>query len=188
MTEKTQKIQGTFYALTPQMGQRLREAKPSLTAAQWNVWAYINTINPETEAIPDIPSILKECKISKSTFYQAISRLRELDVVPEWITVNSINQTENQVRNSLHSQLRGLTEVSTPVGFIDLLTETEIIEVKNIKDWKSALGQILTYSAYYPNHKKRIHLFGENLDKLPDIESACLPFNVIVTGEEVENV
>ncbi|MGK7955141.1 MAG: hypothetical protein AB4063_07745 [Crocosphaera sp.] len=188
MTQKTQKIQGTFYPLTRQLLQKLRGAKPSLTAAQWNVWAYINTIDPETETIPDMESILEKCKISRSTFYRAISRLQELDVVPEWITVNSVNQIENQVRNGLHSQLGGLTEVSTPVGFIDLLTETEIIEVKNIKDWKGALGQILIYSAYYPNHRTRIHLFGENLDKLPDIESACLAFNVSITGEEVENV
>ncbi|MDJ0581132.1 hypothetical protein [Crocosphaera sp.] len=28
----------------------------------------------------------------------------------------------------------------------------------------------------------------QNWEKLPDIESACLAFNVMVTGEEVENV
>ncbi len=43
----------------------------------------------------------------------------------------------------------------------------------------------LTPSAYYPNNDKRIHLFGEKRGYLPDIESACLPFDVMVTGEEV---
>ncbi len=125
--------------------------------------------------------------IPESSVYEAIAKLKKAGALPDCVKVKTKECIESDIRDHLHRQLGGLTEVCTPVGFIDLLTETEIIEVKNIKDWKSALGQILTYSAYYPNHRKRIHLFGETLDKLPDIESACLPFNVIVTGEEVKN-
>ncbi len=78
MPQKQKKIQGKFYPLTPEMGQRPKEAKPSLTIAPLNIWAYMN-----------------------------------------------------------------------------------------------------------PDDRKRIHLFAENLNKLSDIESACLPFNINVTGEEV---
>lgn len=48
-------------------------------------------------------------------------------------------------------------------------------------------------SAYYPEHQKRLHLFGtaKQLEKLSDIEAACLAFEipaivqVLVTDEEV---
>lgn len=75
--------------------------------------------------------------------------------------------------------------------YIDLLTDCAIIEVKSlansIQGWKAALGQILVYSAFYPGHQKRIHLFGTaaELAKLADIQAACLGFDVCVTGEEV---
>lgn len=132
-------------------------------------------------------AVMSECRCSKTTFYCAIAKFQDLGLLPDWVNYTSRKTTsiESRVRDNLQSKLGGLTEVSTPSGRIDLLTETEIIEVKNIKDWKSALGQILIYSAFYPNHKKRIHLFGENIDNLPDIELSCIPFNVSVTGELV---
>ena len=46
--------------------------------------------------------------------------------------------------------------VSTKLGVIDILTNDKIIEITEIKYWKSALGQILIYSRFYPNHKKCI--------------------------------
>jgi hypothetical protein len=78
-------------------------------------------------------------------------------------------------------------QVVTAVGRIDLLTDTQIIEVKGFSEWKSALGQILAYSAFFPTHQKRIHLFGNEtqLIKLPDVEIACLPFDILVTGQVV---
>lgn len=66
-------------------------------------------------------------------------------------------------------------------------SETEIIEVKQINEWKSALGQILVYSGFYSQHQKRLHLFGsaKELKAVPDVEAAVLSFAVKVTGEEV---
>jgi len=48
------------------------------------------------------------------------------------------------------------------VGIADLITHKEIIEVKNIKNWKHALGQIFTYWYYEANIDliPRVHLFG----------------------------
>jgi hypothetical protein len=54
------------------------------------------------------------------------------------------------------------------VGLADLITDTEIIEVKNINNWKHAVGQIFAYwyfASKYENLMKnqlhpRIHLFG----------------------------
>ncbi|MDJ0719082.1 MAG: hypothetical protein QNJ54_33460 [Prochloraceae cyanobacterium] len=77
-----------------------------------------------------------------------------------YFKTSKINPVEYQIRDRLHQQSGGLKEVATPAGRIDLLTNTEIIEIKRIGDWKAALGQILVYSAYYPEHQKRLHLFG----------------------------
>lgn len=55
-------------------------------------------------------------------------------------------------------------EVFTPVGNIDILTSTRIIEIKQAKEWKHGVGQLLAYSFFYPNHKKVLHLY--NVDYL----------------------
>lgn len=69
----------------------------------------------------------------------------------------------------------------------DLLTQTEIIEVKHLSEWKSAMGQILAYSGFYPEHHKRIHLFGKNDETVIATATAmaiCLELNIVVTFEE----
>jgi hypothetical protein len=80
--------------------------------------------------------------------------------------------------------LAGQIEVETEVGYIDLLTDDEIIEIKDGKFWKHALGQILSYSIDYPNHKKRIHLFNIGEYNLNLIKDKCLKFNINVTFEK----
>jgi hypothetical protein len=77
--------------------------------------------------------------------------------------------------------LGGCIEVETEVGYIDLLTDYEIIEIKDGKLWKHALGQILMYSVDYPNHKKRIHLFDIEKNKM--IEDRCNIYNIKVSYE-----
>jgi len=77
-------------------------------------------------------------------------------------------QEEYYILNKLNQILNGQMEVNTICGRIDILTETEIIEVKEYKVWKSALGQILAYSYFYPDKQKRIHLF--NIQKNTNIE------------------
>lgn len=91
---------------------------------------------------------------------------------------------EVQYKRDLAKQLNGKVEVKTLAGTIDILTMTEIIEVKEVKAWKHALGQVLVYGHYYPSHQKRIHLYGETQDSfLKMICSHCKKFNVTVTWE-----
>lgn len=125
----------------------------------------------------------------ESSVYEAIAKLKNAELLPEWIVLKKANygDTERRLRNRLHRKLGGLTEVATLSGRVDLLTETEIIEVKQIGGWKAALGQILIYSGFYHQHQKRLHLFGtaEELKALADIEAAVMSFGIKVTGEEV---
>lgn len=91
---------------------------------------------------------------------------------------------ESDYSNDLSKQLGGKREVVTLAGNIDVLTPTEVIEVKPVKEWKAALGQVLVYGSYYPSHQKRIHLFGETQESfLALIESHCSKFNVRMTWE-----
>jgi len=97
-------------------------------------------------------------------------------------TKTSSRRLERNIQLSLQASIGGIIEVKTVAGNIDLLTSDQIIEVKDVKAWKSALGQIIVYGKYYPSHQKRIHLFGETQTSyLELIRSHCSPLNVIVT-------
>lgn len=76
-------------------------------------------------------------------------------------------------------------EVYTPVGKVDCESVNEIIEIKQFKYWKHALGQVLAYSAFKKNKMPRIHLFGKqtkycNFDFIREI---CNKLTVKVTIE-----
>jgi predicted house-cleaning noncanonical NTP pyrophosphatase (MazG superfamily) len=92
--------------------------------------------------------------------------------------------SEADYQHRLAAKLGGEMEVYTPVGKIDILTKTEVIEVKVAKNWKSALGQVKSYGKFYPNHRLRIHLFGKlTPSALENIQSICQQENVILTYE-----
>jgi hypothetical protein len=91
---------------------------------------------------------------------------------------------EKVVQERLSRNLDGKMEVLTPVGKIDILTSTEIIEVKVAASWKGALGQVIAYAYFYPSHQKLIHLYGAaHSDSKGYIEKICKASGVIVTWE-----
>lgn len=91
---------------------------------------------------------------------------------------------ESDYSKALAKSLDGKREVKTLAGNIDVLTQSEIIEIKQVTAWKAALGQVLVYGHYYPSHQKRIHLYGETQESfLKMVKSHCKKFNVIVTWE-----
>jgi Holliday junction resolvase RusA-like endonuclease len=95
------------------------------------------------------------------------------------------SQGESWYRDKLAKSLGGQTEVQTVDGRIDILTATEIIEVKTTHNWKHALGQILVYGKHYPYHQKRIHLYGNiSEDSLQKAILICRSHNVLVTREK----
>lgn len=89
------------------------------------------------------------------------------------------NQKEKEIQLELYKKLGGKMEVETEFGYIDLLTIGELIEIKHEKNWKHAVGQLVVYSLEYPNHQKRLHLFGIEVNER--INRACLSQNIIVT-------
>jgi len=101
-----------------------------------------------------------------------------INLVPDYIS-----QKEKDIQLKLHKELGGEIEIETDSGFIDILTDNEIIEIKNGKNWKDAVGQILIYSLYYPNHTKRIHLF--DIDEDESIQKKCKLYKIVVTYEKL---
>jgi DNA-binding MarR family transcriptional regulator len=196
MTQNQAKIQGKFYPLQQEEWLRAcRELKPAHIAVLY----YLKTLNPDSEKLSvsnnDIASALG---ITRSTVSRAICALHEKHWLPDWFEVQfrEQNNVELTIRDTseagrqghrLKAEVGGQVEVVTAVGRIDLLTATELIEVKDIQDWKNALGQTLAYSAFFPTHSKRIHLFGKaDLTKLALAQATCSEFDITVTFEEVQ--
>lgn len=93
---------------------------------------------------------------------------------------------EKEIQVKLSKELNGQTEISTLAGRIDILTATEVIEVKSVRQWKDALGQVLVYGDYYPSHSMRIHLFGETQKSYLDmIKKHCEKRSVVVSWQRM---
>ena len=185
MTQNNPKIQGKFY---PLQHEEFLNACHQLAPAELNVLYYLKTVNPSCERKTiSYSAIASDLKINRSTVSRAIQVLKKKDWLPQWFEVQSKEQRniELTIRDRLKAELGGEVEVITAVGRIDLLTSTEAIEIKNIDDWKEALGKILAYSSFFPEHNKRIHLFGRlDLAKLALAQATCLEFGIVVTSEE----
>ena len=221
------KIQGKFY---PLKSSEWIDSINQLTHSELKILYYVRSLDPYNNGIDlSASQIARDLstdknKMHRSTVGRALKELERKKFIEPGLYSSHVTQRnlEAEITDLLFKQLGGLTEVSTPAGRIDLLTDNEIIEVKRITDWKARtqrvltlrskalahtcrLGQILVYSAFYPEHQKRDGavapssakqteeamlpvLFGRHseLIKLPDIEAATLAFDVAVTAEEVK--
>ena len=130
--------------------------------------------------------IMERAGISRSAYTTAVTKLDELSLLPDWCKIQRKNQPERAVRDRLHAKLGGKVEAYTKFGLIDLLTDTELIEIKVAHRWKDAIGHIVAKSEKYPNHKKRLHLFGIQEPILDNIQDICDRLGIQVTFELVE--
>jgi hypothetical protein len=109
------------------------------------------------------------------------------DLVSEfeaWLLGRSNEKPEKMIQIRLFAELGGQMEVITPAGAIDLLTSTTLIEIKHIKHWKSGVGQLLVFGVDYPEHQKRLHLFGSGSSSFWGIvDRYCKPLDICVTEE-----
>ncbi|NJN67907.1 MAG: hypothetical protein HC884_14960 [Chloroflexaceae bacterium] len=88
---------------------------------------------------------------------------------------------EREIAQALAEREGGRCEVKTPVGRIDVLTSKYVYEVKGATEWKGAMGQVLAYQSYYPNHKPRLYLYGKPAITKKLIEEQCkIPVRVLL--------
>ena len=90
-------------------------------------------------------------------------------------------QKEKEIQEKLYEKLGGIKEYETKYGNIDLLTESEVIEIKIHENWKHGLGQLLVYSNEIKNKKLRLHLFDGKKEE--DIINICKVYNINVSWE-----
>lgn len=182
-------IQGDYYPLTPSMCRKLRESE--LTKHEAALWLYlieVGLFEDKCWQLPREEEITKELEISRASYYRALKVLNEKGLLPEWCKkhVVSENNIETTIRDRMKLELGGAVDVVTPVGRISLLTAIEIIQIQNINNWKQALDKLLAHSSFFPQHSKRIHLFGRlDIAKLGQAMATCNDFNITVTFEEV---
>ena len=130
--------------------------------------------------------IMQRADIGRSAYMNAIGKLHDTHLLPDWCKIQRRMHPERDVRDRLQTQLGGKVEAYTKWGLIDLLTETELIEVKIVHQWKDAIGHIIAKSRAFPTHTKRLHLFGPDDPRLDHIEEVCTECNIQITFEKVE--
>lgn len=97
---------------------------------------------------------------------------------------------EANVRDRLAEREKGQVEVQCEYGIVDVVTSSEIVEVKRSKNYLHALGQVLGYGESFPEHKKRVHLILEDSeeDLLSRAKRICSRHDVSVTCEIVKDL
>lgn len=78
---------------------------------------------------------------------------------------------EKAIAESFKDSLKARLEVRTPVGVVDLVSDAYgmIAEIKAIKNWKHAIGQVLVYQYYFKDKCPMVILFGETDDSYRDM-------------------
>jgi hypothetical protein len=137
------------------------------------------------EQTPTIDHICDTLNISMSTFKKWLPQVHEWSRCADWIQLRTRQGPEFDIQSRMHQEHGGTIEVHTLAGRIDLVTDTEVIEIKRINHWKDAFGEVLAKGRYFPNHQKRIHLFGEAEKLKPTIVTTCEGMDILATFEPV---
>jgi|LakMenE01Jun11ns_1017448.scaffolds.fasta_scaffold9660002_2 hypothetical protein len=146
--------------------------------------AYISSMAADTgNVVSKFIEVVKggDCRLQGSWGHPKIA-----EKLAAWIEVSALNRKgdsfEKFHQNNLAKMLNGDVEVVTKTGRIDVLTDTEIIEVKDVQAWKSAIGQVLVYQLEFPDRQPRIHLFGKcSQDFKQMVISYSAKLNVVAT-------
>lgn len=75
----------------------------------------------------------------------------------------NITPEESVIAKSFKTALDARSEVNTPVGIVDLVSDKFMLiaEVKAVRKWKHAIGQVLIYQQYFKDKTPYIILFGD---------------------------
>jgi hypothetical protein len=129
-----------------------------------------------------IAALARLCGVEREAIRKLLRRLHGTKTRSIWL--NMFAGKPLYLAPELLGQAKDM-EAYTPIGPVDLVTKTEIIEIKRVEDWKTAFGQVIAKSQSFPKHAKRIHLFGESSRQLKKITEHCQTFDVLVTFEKM---
>jgi hypothetical protein len=92
-------------------------------------------------------------------------------------------ETELKFQRILQEREGGETEVATPVGFVNLVTDAHVIEIKHVTDWQDG-AKVLLYASYFPSRKPRVHLVGAYVQDVRTlVERSLNQLGILTTWE-----
>lgn len=132
---------------------------------------------------PSEGQICQDLKISSSTLRKWLPKIHDWSHCADWLQIQGRKGPEYAIQLRMHKALGGVMEAYTVAGRIDLVTDTEVIEIKRVADWKDAVGEVLTKGQFFPKHQKRIHLFGKAEKLQETILATCTSLNITASIE-----
>ena len=135
------------------------------------------------EDIDGLEFMLKQCSLDDKK--PAKTPSKEAKTSKEDKPKKKRNQPELAVQRKLEKQTGGKHQ-AVPDGVIDILSSTELIEIKHWDNFKHGVGQLLHYSQFYPMHMLRLHLFGPKPpeEKCVYIYVTCAKTHIRLTYEK----
>lgn len=94
------------------------------------------------------------------------------------VTPNDLK--ELAISKRLAVALKAAREYPTPSGNIDLLTATQLIEVKSGDNWKHGIGQLIAYGTHHPDKHLVLYLFDYDYLDLENVGMVCNRVNIEV--------
>ena len=85
---------------------------------------------------------------------------------------------EKDIQAKIHKWWGGEREVKVATGIVDLVTDTQIVEVKEASSWKHSFGQILSYAPFFQTKEKVLYLFGTCPNNLHECYKLCKQNNI----------
>jgi hypothetical protein len=149
------------------------------------LYFYLEMMHLQGET-PSERQICKDLNIAPSTLRKWLPKVHAWSHCADWLQLQARKGPEYPIQLRMYEELGGKMEAFTVVGRIDLVTDTEVIEIKQIAQWKDALGEVMAKGQCFPEHHKRIHLFGESDKLLEKIVAACSVLEVLVTFESID--
>jgi hypothetical protein len=146
------------------------------------LYFYLEMMHLQGET-PSERQICKDLKIAPSTLRKWLPKVHAWSHCADWLQLQARKGPEYPIQLRMHEELGGKMEAFTVVGRIDLVTDTEVIEIKQIAQWKDAFGEVLAKGQFFPKHHKRIHLFGASDKLMEKIVPCCSVLEVLVTFE-----
>lgn len=76
----------------------------------------------------------------------------------------------------LAKKVNGTENIETELGWLDILTDDYIYQVKEMTKFKQAIGEIISFGGLYPAHKKVIAFYAYHYfpdEAIAKIESIC---------------
>ena len=117
-------------------------------------------------------------------------RTRNVAIVPSIVRVDAdkrvlrrmtVVQREAFFRDREAARIGAVREVKCGGGWCDLLSSSEVVEVKAGRFWRHALGQVLAYATYWPERRRRIHLFDVERAQVEEAARICAVYGVEVS-------